>query len=88
MNHNLNDDYPNELVGAYLMVKALEKYGTHSDTDFMEIENQVSCSVYQKGNTKVAMVWNASGVNKTIRIHVGNTVVTKTVASGLNSYSL
>ena len=84
----LNDDYPNELVGAYLMVKALEKYGTHSDTDFMEIENQVSCSVYQKGSTKVAMVWNASGVNKTIRIHVGNTVVTKTVAPGLNSYSL
>ena len=84
----LGDDYPNELVGAYLMIMGLNQFGLHSGADYMEIENQVACSVYDKNGVKTALVWNASGSSKTVKIHVGNQVVEKTVEPGFHSYSL
>jgi len=84
------DDYPNELVGSYWMVNAMQTLGTHSDEAYVEISANVAGSVYQNGTTEVAMIWNASATSQYVKTHKagGATVIVEVAAHSFTSVIL
>lgn len=82
----LADDYPNELVGSYWMVHAMQSLKTHTDTVWMEVSSHASGSVYDTGNGLVAMVWNPSDEARTVTFRNASGVI-KTVVVGSHSFT-
>ena len=77
-----NDDYPNELVGAYWMVNALQTLQMHSASAWMEIEQKVAASIYDNGSDEIALLWNASNYTEEVTLHrADGTTVQVTVAA-------
>ncbi len=82
----LNDDYPNELVGSYWMVHAMQSLKTHTDQAWMEVSSNVSSSVYDTGSGLVAMVWNPSNAARTVTFRNASGVI-KTVVVSSHSFT-
>jgi endo-1,3(4)-beta-glucanase len=82
----LGDDYPNELVGSYWMVHAMQTLKTHTDQAWMEVSSYVSSSVYDTGNGLVAMVWNSSDAARSVTFRNASGVL-KTVVVGSRSFT-
>ncbi len=82
----LEDDYPNELVGSYWMVHAMQTLKTHTDEAWMEVSSHVSSSVYDTGNGLVAMVWNPSESARTVTFRNASGVI-KTLVVASHSFT-
>lgn len=66
----LTDDYPNELVGSYWMIHALDSLHRRTTDVWMELNGDVAASIYQTSDgTYQAMVWNPTGSEQTITFH-------------------
>ena len=84
-NKILNDDYPNDLSQTYYLIHGLETYGSRTNAYVMEVHSHVSSSIYQKGNTIYALVWNPSDSSETIRFRGFGETLEKTVPA--NSFT-
>ena len=87
-NKILNDDYPNELLGSYWMINALNSIGHKSDKAFVLVDSQIGGSVYEKDGHYTAMVINYSSSNKDVKIQTTTGIVTKNIAPGFYYISL
>lgn len=74
-----NDEYPNDLALAYYMINAMKSLGNHTDNAHATINDSCATSIYQNGSSYYAMIWNASGNEKTITVTYGDKTKSVTV---------
>lgn len=66
----LNDDYPNELIGSYWMIHALDSLNRRTTDIWMEVHPNVASSIYQTSSGSYqAMIWNPTGLEQTVSFH-------------------
>jgi endo-1,3(4)-beta-glucanase len=74
----LADDYPDEIVGSYWMIHALQTLGNKDVSGALNLNANVAASVYLNGTTKQALLWNPSSQDVTLNYVSGSSSVSVT----------
>jgi endo-1,3(4)-beta-glucanase len=87
----LSDEYPNELIGSYWMITALDGLGARTNEVWMDLSSSVASSIYTdpSGQT-VAMIWNPTNVIKIVDFYNESGLLTSIEVSpnSFDSYDL
>lgn len=78
----LSDDYPDEAVGSYMMVHALQNLGQKDVSVTLHFNSGVAASAYINGSTRQIMAWNPSSQPQTVSYSVNGTEKTANVPAG------
>lgn len=85
-NKILNDDYPNDLIGAYWNICASLSFGDRSDEVIVTNSNKVASDVHVKNGVYYVELWNPTNTPKTVLVKNKNGTELKMITIEAQSF--